>query len=178
MGYIDSGVKEGATLHVGGQRFGQEGYFIEPTIFTNTRPDMKIVREEIFGPVGVVAKFSTEEEVLELANDTQYGLSSYAFTRDVSRAIRVANALEAGCAFVSSLYRARGDVADNGVDQLVCAPRAASAVWRVQAIWAWQRNGRICARGVSFHSSALEIHHSVDIMQVHTSQGCSHQRRA
>ena len=162
----------------GGVRGAGAGYFVQPTIFADVRPDMRIVREEIFGPVGVVAKFSTEEEVLELANDTQYGLSSYAFTRDVSRAIRVANALEAGCAFVSSLYRARGDVADNGVDQLVCAPRAASAVWRVQAIWAWQRNGRICARGVSFHSSALEIHHSVDIMQVHTSQGCSHQRRA
>lgn len=85
----------------GGARAGRAGYFVQPTIFADVRPDMRIVREEIFGPVGVVAKFSTEEEVLELANDTQYGLSSYAFTRDVSRAVRVANALEAGCAFVS-----------------------------------------------------------------------------
>lgn len=57
MGYITSGKESGATLHAGGLRSGSEGYFIEPTIFTNTNPDMKIVREEIFGPVGVVVKF-------------------------------------------------------------------------------------------------------------------------
>jgi aldehyde dehydrogenase (NAD+) len=61
MNYIDSGKKEGATLHLGGQRFGNEGYFINPTIFTDTKPDMKIVKEEIFGPVGVVIKFDDEE---------------------------------------------------------------------------------------------------------------------
>jgi aldehyde dehydrogenase (NAD+) len=61
MGYIDSGKQEGATLHLGGQRFGDEGYFINPTIFTDTKPDMKIVKEEIFGPVGVVIKFEDEE---------------------------------------------------------------------------------------------------------------------
>ena len=60
MNYIDSGKQEGATVHLGGQRFGNEGYFINPTIFTNTKPDMKIVREEIFGPVGVVIKFEDE----------------------------------------------------------------------------------------------------------------------
>ena len=57
MGYISSGKAEGATVHLGGEREGTEGYFIKPTIFTNTKPDMKIVREEIFGPVGVVIKF-------------------------------------------------------------------------------------------------------------------------
>lgn len=60
MNYIDSGKKEGATLHLGGQRFGDKGYFINPTIFTDTKPDMKIVKEEIFGPVGVVIKFEDE----------------------------------------------------------------------------------------------------------------------
>jgi aldehyde dehydrogenase (NAD+) len=61
MGYIDSGKKEGATVHVGGERHGQEGYFILPTIFTDCTPEMKILREEIFGPVAAVVKFKTEE---------------------------------------------------------------------------------------------------------------------
>jgi len=60
MSYIDSGKHEGATVHTGGSRFGDEGYFINPTIFTDTNPDMKIVKEEIFGPVGVVIKFKDE----------------------------------------------------------------------------------------------------------------------
>lgn len=61
MSYIDSGKEEGATIHTGGDRNGTEGYFINPTIFTNTTPDMKIVKEEIFGPVGVVIKFEDED---------------------------------------------------------------------------------------------------------------------
>ena len=60
MGYIDSGKKDGATLYQGGDRHGEEGYFINPTIFTDVKPDMKIVKEEIFGPVGVVIKFEDE----------------------------------------------------------------------------------------------------------------------
>jgi aldehyde dehydrogenase (NAD+) len=61
MSYVDSGKSEGATLYTGGERHGTEGYFIQPTIFTDTRPDMRIVREEIFGPVGVVIRFEDEE---------------------------------------------------------------------------------------------------------------------
>jgi aldehyde dehydrogenase (NAD+) len=61
MGYIESGKEQGATVHIGGDRFGTEGYFINPTIFTNTTPDMKIVQEEIFGPVGVIIKFEDED---------------------------------------------------------------------------------------------------------------------
>jgi len=61
MGYIKSGEAEGATLHLGGKQHGTEGYFIQPTIFTNCTPNMKIVQEEIFGPVAVVTKFITEE---------------------------------------------------------------------------------------------------------------------
>ena len=60
MGYIESGKKDGATLYQGGDRHGNEGYFITPTIFTDVKPDMKIVKEEIFGPVGVVIKFTDE----------------------------------------------------------------------------------------------------------------------
>ena len=61
MGYIDSGKADGATVHLGGGRAGTEGYFIQPTIFTDVKSEMKIVREEIFGPVGVVIKFKDEE---------------------------------------------------------------------------------------------------------------------
>lgn len=61
MRYVNSGKEEGATCHLGGDRFGSEGYFINPTIFTNVKHDMKIVKEEIFGPVAVVIKFETEE---------------------------------------------------------------------------------------------------------------------
>ena len=61
MGYIESGTRDGAKLHLGGGRVGGEGFFIEPTIFVDAKPEMKIVREEIFGPVGVVAKFENEE---------------------------------------------------------------------------------------------------------------------
>lgn len=61
MGYIRSGQEEGATLHFGGKQHGTEGYFIQPTIFTNCKPNMKIMQEEIFGPVASVIKFTTEE---------------------------------------------------------------------------------------------------------------------
>jgi aldehyde dehydrogenase (NAD+) len=61
MGYIDAGKKQGATVHLGGERHGQEGYFIQPTVFTECTPEMTIVREEIFGPVVVIIKFKTEE---------------------------------------------------------------------------------------------------------------------
>ena len=101
MGYIDSGKKDGATVHTGGQRFGSQGYFIEPTIFTNTRPDMKIVKEEIFGPVGVVIKFHDEEDVIRQANDTQYGLASAVFSKNIDKALRVAHRLNAGTAWVN-----------------------------------------------------------------------------
>ncbi|KAF9463983.1 aldehyde dehydrogenase [Collybia nuda] len=101
MGYINSAKAEGATVHVGGERHGQEGYFIQPTIFTETRPDMKIVQEEIFGPVAAVIKFKTEDEVVEAANNTAYGLACNVFSENLSRALRVAHSLEAGTAWVN-----------------------------------------------------------------------------
>ncbi|KAF8062483.1 aldehyde dehydrogenase [Lyophyllum atratum] len=102
MGYIESGKASGANLHIGGARHGTEGYFVQPTIFTHVKPEMKIVREEIFGPVAVIIKFKTEEEVIEAANNTTYGLSCNVFSQNLSRALRVAHALEAGTAWVNS----------------------------------------------------------------------------
>ncbi|KAF8654313.1 hypothetical protein AX16_003540 [Volvariella volvacea WC 439] len=105
MGYINSGKADGATVHYGGERHGDQGYFIKPTIFTNAHKDMKIVKEEIFGPVVVVFKFKTEEDVIEQANDTVYGLGCHLFSESASRAIRVAHAIESGQVWVNfALY--------------------------------------------------------------------------
>ncbi|KAF7297870.1 Aldehyde dehydrogenase [Mycena chlorophos] len=102
MGYIDAGKADGAKVHVGGERHGNEGFFIQPTIFTEVKAEMKIAKEEIFGPVTAIMKFKTEEEVIEKANDTVYGLACYVYSDNVKRALRVAHALEAGSAFVNT----------------------------------------------------------------------------
>ncbi|KAI6146137.1 aldehyde dehydrogenase [Pisolithus tinctorius] len=101
MGYIDSGKKDGAKIHIGGERHGSEGYFIQPTIFLDTKPNMRIVQEEIFGPVSVVIKFKDEEDVVRQANDTVYGLGAAVFTKDVNRAITTAHKLKAGSVWVN-----------------------------------------------------------------------------
>ncbi|KAJ4329223.1 aldehyde dehydrogenase (NAD(P)(+)) ald5 [Fusarium piperis] len=101
MSYIDLGKAEGATVLTGGSRHGDKGYFIEPTIFTNVRPDMKIMREEIFGPVCAIAKFKDEEEALQLAHDTPYGLAAAVHTQSLSTAIRLSNSLHAGTIWVN-----------------------------------------------------------------------------
>lgn len=100
MDYINSGKQQGAKVHVGGSRWGNEGYFIEPTIFTETKPDMRIVQEEIFGPVGVVIRFEDDDDVLRQANDTVYGLAAAVFTKNIDRALRVAQKLRAGTTWV------------------------------------------------------------------------------
>jgi aldehyde dehydrogenase (NAD+) len=104
MGYIQSGKSEGATCHIGGERHGTEGYFIQPTVFTDCKPDMKIVREEIFGPVGVIIKFDDDEDVIRQANDTTYGLASSIFSQNINRAIKTANRLHAGTVWVRSYH--------------------------------------------------------------------------
>lgn len=104
LGYIETGKQEGATLALGGNvaKVGDgRGYYIEPTIFTDVNPKMKIVKEEIFGNVVVISTFKTEEEVLELANDTTYGLAAAVHTKDYERAVRVTNGLQAGTAWVN-----------------------------------------------------------------------------
>jgi aldehyde dehydrogenase (NAD+) len=101
MGYIQEGKKAGATVLTGGERYGDKGYFVQPTIFSDVTQDMKIVREEIFGPVCIICKFETEEEVLEYANDTTYGLASAVHTTNLNTAIRVANGLNAGTVWVN-----------------------------------------------------------------------------
>jgi len=101
MGYIESGKKDGATVETGGNRLGDKGYFIEPTIFTNVTPEMKIMHEEIFGPVCAIAKFKTEEDAIKMGNDTTYGLAAAVHTKDLNTAIRVCNNIRAGTVWVN-----------------------------------------------------------------------------
>ena len=103
--YIESGKNEGAKLLCGGNRYTQgkcaDGFFIEPTIFDECTPDMTIVKEEIFGPVLSVLTFETEEEAIELANDTEYGLAGAVITKDGARAMRVIQELRAGITWIN-----------------------------------------------------------------------------
>lgn len=101
MGYIDEGIKDGATIETGGERHGDKGYFIKPTIFSNVTHDMKIMQEEIFGPVCAIAKFKDEEEVIKLGNSSTYGLAAAVHTNDLNTAIRVSNNLKAGTVWVN-----------------------------------------------------------------------------
>lgn len=101
MGYIQEGKKAGATVVTGGERHGNKGYFIQPTIFSDVTEDMKIVKEEIFGPVCTIAKFETEEEVLKAANNTTFGLASGVHTTNLNTAIRVANGIRAGTVWIN-----------------------------------------------------------------------------
>lgn len=109
MGYIEIGINEGAKLHCGGKRFRShkqaelnEGFFVEPTIFEEDNEEARIVKEEIFGPVMTVLTFKTEEEAIEKANNTIYGLAAGVFTNDLQRAHRIVNQLEAGMCWINN----------------------------------------------------------------------------
>jgi phenylacetaldehyde dehydrogenase len=100
-GFLESGKADGATAVTGGGRFGDKGYFVEPTVLTNTTPDMKVVREEIFGPVVVAAPFSDLDEIAAVANDTEYGLGAGIWTRDIGKAHAMAKKLRAGTVWIN-----------------------------------------------------------------------------
>jgi aldehyde dehydrogenase (NAD+) len=101
MGYIEAGKKDGAKMLTGGSRVGERGYFIQPTVFTDVRDDMKIAKEEIFGPVMSILKFKDVEEVVERGNRTFYGLAAAVWTKDISKALQMANRLRAGTVWVN-----------------------------------------------------------------------------
>ena len=93
---VDDAVGKGARAVVGGGRLDGAGYFFEPTVLGGVSPDARVLKEEIFGPVAPIASFSSEEEAIAAANDTEYGLVAYVFTRDIKRALRVCEGLETG----------------------------------------------------------------------------------
>ena len=101
LGYMESGLKEGAQAIVGGHRYGDTGYFVEPTVLVNTAQHMKVVQEEIFGPVLCAEPFTDLEEALEKANNSMYGLTAAVWTKDVSQAHRIASRLRAGLVWIN-----------------------------------------------------------------------------
>jgi aldehyde dehydrogenase (NAD+) len=101
LSYIESGKKEGASLLAGGKRFGDKGFFVEPTVFSDVQDTMKIAREEIFGPVMSIIKFKDVDEVVKRANATVYGLAAAVWTRDIGKAHAIANGVRAGTVWVN-----------------------------------------------------------------------------
>jgi succinate-semialdehyde dehydrogenase/glutarate-semialdehyde dehydrogenase len=94
--HIADAVAQGARIALGGQRHALGGTFFEPTILTDVRPSMLVAREETFGPVAPLFRFDTEAEAIRMANDTEFGLAAYLYTRDLARSWRVSEALESG----------------------------------------------------------------------------------
>jgi acyl-CoA reductase-like NAD-dependent aldehyde dehydrogenase len=102
LALIESGKKEGAKLQCGGARSGDKGYFIQPTVFSDCKDDMRIATEEIFGPVQQIFKFKTLEEAIDRSNDTQYGLAAGVFTKDIEKAMMYVQGVQAGTVWVNN----------------------------------------------------------------------------
>ncbi|GLB33715.1 putative aldehyde dehydrogenase family protein [Lyophyllum shimeji] len=121
-GYIEAGKKEGAKVILGGTKRPGKGFFVDPTIFTDIRPEMRIVKEEIFGPVLSVGRFRTEDEAIFLANDTSYGLGAGLHSTDANQCMRVASALEAGTVWVNQYNMLNNNVPFGGKKQSGIGP--------------------------------------------------------
>ena len=119
--YVEIAKQEGATIAAGGVRVTEDGLdkgcFVRPTLIVDVTNDMRVAREEIFGPVAVVIKFHSEEEVIEMANDSQYGLGGGVFTQNINRAIRVARAVETGRMWVNTYNSIPAGAPFGGVKQ-------------------------------------------------------------
>lgn len=112
---IDEAVKAGATLVAGGKRINRKGFFMEPTILTNVKKDNPVFYQEIFGPVAVVHKVASEQEAVDLANDSPYGLGGSVFSRDIGRAEKVAEQIETGMMFINTATAAAPELPFGGI---------------------------------------------------------------
>ena len=120
LSFVDVGVSEGATLVEGGRAHTntqRKGFYVSPTVFTNVSPSMRIYKEEVFGPFVVIGSFTNEEEAIDAANDTIYGLGAAVFTKDLQRAHRVAAEIEAGMVWINSSQDCDFRVPFGGVKQ-------------------------------------------------------------
>lgn len=101
MDFLEQGKKDGVKVLAGGDRHGDKGFYVQPTILMDPPKDSSVYKDEIFGPILAIKTFKTEEEAIELANDTTYGLAACVFTNDIKRALRVSGELEAGTVAVN-----------------------------------------------------------------------------
>ena len=133
-GLLDSGKSDGATALTGGSQRGDRGYFVEPTVLTNTRPEMRVVREEIFGPVVVAAPFQNLDEIAQVANATPYGLAAGIWTTDISKAHALAKKIRAGTVWINCYNIFDAALPFGGYKQSAhsCSPRNAGDAARTR----------------------------------------------
>lgn len=151
--YIEAAKSEGAKLVLGGEtsQSDAKGFFVQPTIFKDTNRDMKVVREEVFGPFVVIESFSSQEDAIKKANDTEYGLGAAVFTENITKAHKVAAAIEAGMVWVSvSLGRWEGASTNlyPPLDQQFAGLALCDSVWWLQTEWCRTRIGRVRSFGI------------------------------
>lgn len=101
LGYVEAGKRDGATLQTGGARVGNKGFFCEPTVFSDVTDEMTIAKEEIFGPVMSIIKYKDIDEVIARANNSNYGLGAGVVTKDMGKALKIANGVRAGTIYVN-----------------------------------------------------------------------------
>jgi betaine-aldehyde dehydrogenase len=116
-GYLETGRGEGARILTGGERLDSPGYYLTPAVMTGVDTRMRVMQEEIFGPVVGVMPFDTEDQAIALANDSIYGLSGSLWTRDIGRALRVAKAMETGMLSINSSSSVHIEAPFGGVKQ-------------------------------------------------------------
>ena len=137
MQFLEDGKKEGVQVLTGGERLGDKGTFVKPTVLLNPDLKSKVYTDEIFGPVISVITFKTEEDAVRLANDTQYGLGSTIYTSDIARALRIAGQIEAGTVGINSAFAV--SISPSLLTLLIAKDVAANSIRGAQAVGLWQR---------------------------------------